>query len=160
MPIGVIMARHLKRFERPTGSTWFQLHRACQCIALLFGTAGFATGIYMGNQPGIHNTPHRCVGITLMTLALVQVCVAILLRPKKDHKYRIWWNIFHFLVGYTTIILAIWNVFKGFDILGGNIMYKIIYACVIGCLVLIGLSLEVVAWIMWLWNKKSKELGV
>ncbi|AES81575.1 auxin-responsive family protein [Medicago truncatula] len=29
-------------------------------------------------------------------------------RPKKYHKYRIiWWNIFHFLVGYTTIVLAI-----------------------------------------------------
>jgi len=39
-------------------------------------------------------------------------------------------------------------------------MLKIIYACVIGCLVLIGLTLEVVAWIMWLWNKKNKELGV
>jgi len=160
MPIGVILARHLKRFEGPTGSTWFQLHRICQSMALLIGTVGFATGLYMGNQPGIHNTPHRCVGITLMTLALAQVCVAFLLRPKKDHKFRIWWNIFHFLVGYITIVLAIWNVFKGFDMLGGNIMFKIIYACVIGSLVLIGLSLEVATWITWLWNKKSKELGV
>jgi len=77
------MARHLKRFEGPTGSVWFQLHRACQSISLLFGTVGFATGLYMGNQPGIHNTSRRCVGITLMTLALVQVCVAILLKAKE-----------------------------------------------------------------------------
>jgi len=97
----------------------------------------------MGNHPRIHNTPHRCVGITLMALAFAQVCVAFFLRQKKDHKYRIWWNIFHFLVGYTTIVLAIWNVFKGFDILEGNIMWKITYVCVIGCLGLIGLSLEV-----------------
>jgi len=120
MPLGVILARHLKRFEGPTGSIWFRLHRVCQSIALLIGTAGFATGIYMGNQPGIHNTPHRCVGITLMILALAQVCVAVFLRPNKDHKYRIWWNNFYFLVGYTTIVLAICNVFKGFDILGGK----------------------------------------
>ncbi|KAF1865110.1 hypothetical protein Lal_00004484 [Lupinus albus] len=38
-------------------------------------------------------------------------------RPKKDDKYRIYWNIFHYIVGYATIALSIWNVFKGFDIL-------------------------------------------
>ncbi|XP_058783998.1 cytochrome b561 and DOMON domain-containing protein At5g47530-like [Vicia villosa] len=162
MPIGVILARHLKSFEG-LGSTWFHLHRACQSIALLIGTIGFGTGLYMGNHQGLHNTPHRCVGITLMTLALVQVFVAFCLRPKNDHKYRILWNIFHLIVGYTTVVLAIWNVFKGFDILGGGFIWRNIYGAVIGCLVFVGLVLEVVTWIR-LWKKNNKrttqELGL
>ncbi|CAJ2640023.1 unnamed protein product [Trifolium pratense] len=161
MPIGVIFARYLKSFDGSIGPIWFHLHRACQSLALLIGTIGFGTGLYMGKQPGQHDTPHRCVGITLMTLALAQVCVAFCLRPKKDHKYRIWWNIFHIIVGYSTIILAIWNVFKGFDILvyrlkGIDVMWKYIYACVIGFLGLSAFVLEVVTWIRLLIKKKKK----
>ncbi|CAI8584690.1 unnamed protein product [Vicia faba] len=162
MPIGVILARHLKSFEGSKGSIWFHLHRACQTIALLIGTIGFGTGLYMGNHQGLHNTPHRCVGITIFTLAVVQVCVAFCLRPKKDHKYRILWNVFHLIVGYTTVVLAIWNVFKGFDIFGGDFIWRNIYGAVIGSLVLVGLILEVVTWIR-LWKKNNKrttqELG-
>lgn len=125
---------------------------------------GLGTGLYMGNQhQGLHNTPHRCLGITTMTLALVQVCVAFCLRPKNDHKYRMLWNIFHFRVGYTTVVLAIWNVFKGFDILGGDFVWRNIYGYVIGSLVMVALMLEIVTWIR-LWKKNDKrttqELGV
>ncbi|CAL5202331.1 unnamed protein product [Lathyrus oleraceus] len=155
MPIGVILARYLKAFEG-LGSTWFHLHRVCQSIALLIGTIGFGTGLYMGSHPGVHNNPHRCVGMTLMTLALVQVCVAFCLRPKKDHKYRKFWNIFHLIVGWTTIVLAVWNVFKGLQILGGDLIWRNIYGCVIGSWVIIVISLEVVTGII-SWKKKRKR---
>jgi hypothetical protein len=174
MPIGVILARYLKPFEgligpvqKKNNNKWFQLHRACQSLALLIGTIGFGTGLYLGKQPGQHDTPHRCVGITLMTLALAQVCVAFCLRPEEDHKYRIWWKLFHIIVGYSTIVLAIWNVFKGFDILvyrlkGIDVMWKYIYACVIGFLGLSAFVLEVVTWIrLWIKKKRTTQgLGV
>ncbi|GAU12590.1 hypothetical protein TSUD_132000 [Trifolium subterraneum] len=128
MPIGVILARYLKSFDGSIGPVWFHLHRACQSIALVIGTIGFGTGLYMGNQPGQHDTPHRCAGITLMTLAFTQVCVAFCLRPKKDHKV------------------------KGIDV-----MWRNIYAWVIGLLGLTVFCLEVVTWIS-LWIKKEKKI--
>lgn len=155
MPLGVILARYLKAFDG-LGPIWFHLHRSCQSLAFLIGIIGFGTGLYMGNHNGVHHTPHKCVGITLMSLALAQVCVAICLRPKKDHKYRIFWNIFHYIVGYTTIALAIWNVFKGFDILDAHIIWKKIYVGIIVSLAIIALMLEVLTW-MWFWKKRAKN---
>ncbi|TKY47014.1 integral to membrane [Spatholobus suberectus] len=152
MPIGVILARYLKVFDG-LGPIWFHLHRSCQSLAFLIGIAGFGTGLYMGNHYGVHHTPHRCVGITLMCLAFTQVCVAVCLRPKKDHKYRIFWNIFHYIVGYTTIVLATWNVLKGFDILDAHNIWKKTYLGIIISLAIIAVILEVIAWI-WVRNKK------
>lgn len=34
---------------------------------------------------------------------------ALLLRPNKDHKYRIYWNIDHHSIGYSVIIMSIIN---------------------------------------------------
>ncbi|KHN43618.1 Ferric-chelate reductase 1 [Glycine soja] len=152
MPIGVILARYLKAFDC-LGPTWFQLHRACQSLAFLMGIAGFGTGLYIGNHYGIHNAPHRCVGITLLCLAITQVCLAVFLRPKKDHKYRMFWNIFHYIVGYSIIALAVWNVFKGFDILNAQNIWKKTYVGSIISLAIIAVVLEVITWI-WVCNKK------
>lgn len=49
--------------------------------------------------------------------AVIAQVFALLLRPKKEHKYRVYWNVYHHLVGYTVIILSIINIFKGFNIL-------------------------------------------
>ncbi|KAL2322797.1 hypothetical protein Fmac_027176 [Flemingia macrophylla] len=152
MPTGVIMARYLKVFDG-LGPTWFHLHRACQSLAFLIGIAGFGTGLYMGNHHGVHHAPHRCVGITLMCLAFAQVCVAVCLRPKKDHKCRIFWNVFHYIVGYATIALAIWNVLKGFDILDANKIWKKIYVGIIISFAIVSVIMEVITWI-WMCNKK------
>ncbi|XP_020202401.1 cytochrome b561 and DOMON domain-containing protein At5g47530 [Cajanus cajan] len=155
MPIGVIMGRYLKVFDG-LGGTWFQLHRACQSLALLIGIAGFGSGLYMGNHYGLHHTPHRCVGITLMCLAFAQVCVAVCLRPKKDHKYRMVWNVFHYVVGYATIALAIWNVLKGFDILDANKIWKKTYVGIILSLAAIAIIMEIITWI-WVCNKNRLQ---
>ncbi|KAK7382393.1 hypothetical protein VNO80_01244 [Phaseolus coccineus] len=155
MPIGVMMGRYLKVVDG-LGSTWFHLHRACQSLAFLIGIVGFGTGLYIGNHSGVHHAPHRCVGITLMCLAFTQVLVAVCLRPKKDHKYRIFWNIFHYIVGYATIALAIWNVLKGFDILNARNVWKNSYVGIIISLATIAIILEVITWI-WVCNKKRAK---
>ncbi|KAG5017613.1 hypothetical protein AAZX31_08G316400 [Glycine max] len=152
MPIGVILARYLKVFDG-LGPTWFHLHRACQSLAFFIGIAGFGTGLYIGNHYGVHNAPHRCVGITLLCLAIIQVCVAVFLRPKKDHKYRMFWNIFHYLVGYSIIALAIWNVWKGFEILNAQNIWKKTYVGSIISLAIIAMVLEVITW-TWVCIKK------
>jgi len=68
------------------------------------------------------------------------------LRPKKDHKYRLYWNIYHHSVGYTIIILGIINIFKGMSILDVEQKWKTGYIIAIAILGAIAVILEVVTW--------------
>ncbi|GER52869.1 auxin-responsive family protein [Striga asiatica] len=61
---------------------------------------------------GVQYTAHRIVGIVVFCLGTLQV-TALLLRPKKEHKHRIYWNLYHHTIGYSVIILSIINIFKG-----------------------------------------------
>lgn len=98
MPMGAMMARYLKvfRFGNPA---WFYLHVACQVSAYIIGVAGWATGIDLSSGISSLNRDyiHRNIGIALFFLATVQV-FALLLRPKPDHKYRLYWNVYHWAV--------------------------------------------------------------
>ncbi|KAF7815958.1 cytochrome b561 and DOMON domain-containing protein [Senna tora] len=99
MPIGVMLARYLKAFDNAS-PMWFHLHRALQILAYFIGTAGFGLGIYMRNYSHVHGY----TGITIFSLATAQIFLAVFLRPNKDHKNRIFWNIFHYIVGITVIL--------------------------------------------------------
>ncbi|KAM0950354.1 putative cytochrome b561 and DOMON domain-containing protein [Dioscorea sansibarensis] len=131
MPVGAITARYLKIFANPA---WFYLHVACQCSAYIVGVAGWGTGLKLGSESsGVTYHSHRNIGIALFCLATLQV-FALLLRPNKDHKYRIYWNAYHYLVGYTVIVLSIINIFKGFDILDPAKGWKNAYIAIIATL--------------------------
>ncbi|TKY47011.1 Cytochrome b561 and DOMON domain-containing protein [Spatholobus suberectus] len=56
-------------------------------------------------------------------------------------------------VGYTTIVLAIWDVLKGFDILDAHNIWNKTYVGIIISLAIIAVILEVITWI-WVCNKK------
>lgn len=87
---------------------------------------------------------------------LVQV-FALLLRPKPDHKYRFYWNIYHHTIGYTVIALSISNIFEGFDILDPEKKWKKAY---IGVLIFLGVNaalLEAFTWFVVL--KRKRESG-
>lgn len=68
------------------------------------------------------------------------------MRPKKDHKYRLYWNIYHHSVGYTIIILGIVNIFKGMSILNVEQKWKTGYIIAIAILGAIAVVLEVITW--------------
>ena len=79
---------------------------------------------------------------------------ALLLRPKSDHKYRLYWNIYHHTIGYTTVILSIANIFEGFDVLDSEKNWKTAY---IGVLVFLGVVtavMEALTW--WIVIKRKK----
>ncbi|XP_009362625.2 cytochrome b561 and DOMON domain-containing protein At5g47530-like [Pyrus x bretschneideri] len=142
MPIGIIVARYLKTVEG-ADPAWFHAHRGCQMLAFLGGIAGWGTGIFLGSKsPGIQYKGHRCIGITLFVLATIQVAVALCLRPKKTDENRKYWNWFHWVVGYGTIVLSITNIFKGFDILEPANKWKFAYIAIIGTLGCIAAILE------------------
>jgi hypothetical protein len=84
---------------------------------------------------------------------------ALLLRPKADHKYRFYWNIYHHIVGYTVIILSIINIFKGFNILNPDEKWKNAYIGVIVALGLNAVWLEGYTWYVVVKRKSSETAG-
>ncbi|WVZ92061.1 hypothetical protein U9M48_038156 [Paspalum notatum var. saurae] len=145
LPMGAIFARYLKTFKS-ADPAWFYLHVACQLIGYGVGVSGWATGIHLGNlSKGITYSVHRNIGITVFALGTLQI-FALFLRPKPDHKFRFYWNVYHHSVGYTIIILGIINIFKGMSILDVEQKWKtgyIIAICILGAVALV---LEAVTW--------------
>nr|CAC37357.1 putative membrane protein [Solanum tuberosum] len=154
MPMGAVFARYLKVFKA-ANPAWFYIHVACQTSAYIVGIAGWGTGLKLGSDStGIEFTTHRNIGITLFCLGTLQV-FALLLRPKPDHKYRLYWNIYHHAVGYAVISLAIANVFQGFDALNGQKNWKRAYTGVIIAIGAIAVLLEAFTWFIVIKRKKT-----
>lgn len=157
MPMGAIIARYLKVFPS-ADPAWFYLHASCQVSGYIVGVAGWATGIHLGNQSkGIRYTSHRVIGILIFCFATVQA-FALLLRPRKDHKLRLFWNIYHHSLGYAIIVLSIVNIFKGFDILDPEKKWKRAYIGVLIGLGAVAVVLEAITWLIVINRKKSGEV--
>ncbi|CAN8232389.1 unnamed protein product [Cochlearia groenlandica] len=155
-PIGAMIARYMRIFES-ADPAWFYLHVSCQFSAYVIGVAGWATGLKLGSESkGIRFNSHRNIGIALFAMATLQM-FAMLLRPRKDHKFRFLWNIYHHGVGYSILILGIINVFKGLSILNPEHTYKTAYIAVIGTLGGITLLLEAVTWVIVLKRKSANS---
>nr|GEU71557.1 cytochrome b561 and DOMON domain-containing protein At5g35735-like [Tanacetum cinerariifolium] len=159
MPMGAMIARYVKVFK-VANPAWFYMHIACQVTAYGVGVAGWGTGLKLGSDSeGVKYTSHRNIGMALFSLGTLQL-FALLLRPKPDHKYRIYWNVYHAAVGYTVIALAITNVFKGLDILDPEDKWKNAYIGVLISLAAIAFILEVFTWFIVLKRKKEdKQTG-
>ncbi|KAK3182954.1 hypothetical protein Dsin_030240 [Dipteronia sinensis] len=155
-PIGVIIARYVRSFEG-MDPAWFYLHVSCQLSAYIIGVAGWGTGLKLGSESkGITYTTHRNLGIALFSLCTLQV-FALFLRPKKDHKYRFYWNIYHHGIGFSILILGILNVFKGLDILKPENKWKTAYITVISVLAGIALLLEAITWVVVLKRRSNRS---
>lgn len=154
MPLGAVIARYLKVFKS-ADPAWFYLHVACQTSAYIVGVAGWGTGLKLGSDSkGVTHDTHRAIGITMFCLGTLQV-FALLLRPKPNHKYRFYWNIYHYAIGYAVISLSIVNIFEGFDILDPEKKWKNAY---IGIIIAIGAAaviLEAFTWFIVLKRKKE-----
>ncbi|KAJ4968264.1 hypothetical protein NE237_014965 [Protea cynaroides] len=155
-PLGVIIARYLKTF-RSADPAWFYLHVSCQCSAYVIGVAGWATGLKLGNESkGVEYPLHRNIGISLFCFATLQI-FALFLRPKKDHKHRFYWNVYHHGIGYLIVILGIINVFKGLEILDPAQKWKKSYVGVLIGLGAIAILLEAITWTVVLKKKSAKS---
>ncbi|KAL8228241.1 hypothetical protein R6Q57_015825 [Mikania cordata] len=154
MPLGAIIARYLRVFPS-ADPAWFYMHVTCQTSGYSIGVAGWATGIRLGSQsPGIQFTSHRVIGIILFCVATLQV-IALLVRPKKEHKHRIFWNIYHHSLGYSIIILGIINIYKGFHILNPEKKWERAYTGIIVILAIVAAVLEAYTWHVVLRRKKA-----
>ncbi|CAN6892398.1 unnamed protein product [Brassica oleracea] len=155
-PIGAMIARYMRIFES-ADPAWFYVHVSCQFSAYVIGVAGWATGLKLGSESkGIQFSSHRNIGIALFAIATLQM-FAMLLRPRKDHKLRFFWNIYHHGGGHSILILGIINVFKGLSILNPEHTYKTAYIAVIATLGGITLLLEAVTWVIVLKRKSANS---
>ena len=138
MPLGVVLARlrYLPLQEYP--ALWFNLHIYCQSIAYFLGIAGGGLGFYLGRQSSSvkQHSCHRYIGAALLVLATLQV-LAHRLRPSKEHKYRVYWNIYHWLWYYYN-----GNCFKGFQMMDVGI-WKNVYIAFLTSLAFVAAVLEV-----------------
>lgn len=80
---------------------------------------------------------------------------ALLLRPKKEHKYRLYWNIYHHFIGYSVIVLSVINIFKGFNILDPDEKWKRAYIGILVGLAAVAAVLEIYTWYVVVKRKKS-----
>jgi len=154
LPIGIMFA-YLRRFEC-ADPAWFYLHAFCQTVGYALGVAGWATGLKLGSySKGVTYNQHRSIGIAIFVFGTLQV-FALFLRPKKDHKFRKYWNIHHYTLGYTVVVLSILNMFKGFDILKPDHKWKRAYIIVICTLGGIAVALLIASWINFFRRRGSK----
>ncbi|XP_022717776.1 cytochrome b561 and DOMON domain-containing protein At5g47530-like [Durio zibethinus] len=149
IPVGALIARHGRQFLGP-GPAWFHAHRFCQCTAYLMGLAGGIIGVslWVGILGvGIGAGSHQYIGITVLCLGAIQGIVGYY-RPHKEDKKRVYFNIFHYSVGYGTIGLSIANVFLGFHMVhfGIKTWPQLTYIVAISFLGTIALVLEGVAY--------------
>ncbi|CAM0906498.1 unnamed protein product [Alopecurus aequalis] len=143
LPLGVILARYMRVFPA-LDPAWFYLHVACQCSGYVIGAAGWIVGLTLGNAKGaVEHIGHRNMGTALFVLSTLQVC-ALLIRPKKTVKVRFYWNLYHWSVGYTVVVMGIVNVFNGIGILHPDQKYKHAYVGALLVLVLVAVVLEIV----------------
>ncbi|KAI9084263.1 hypothetical protein K1719_033770 [Acacia pycnantha] len=163
MPTGAIMGRYLKQLEA-TGSTWFHLHRACQILAYIIGTIGFTLNIFLTSPSLSSLSPygfvHASIGIVVFVSATVQVLAVIFLRPDKHHKARIFWNIFHYVIGYGVIFLSTFNMFRGFSFSNSYHSWKNAYFGVIVSLGCVALILEAINWFFFCKRRNKKKMNL
>ncbi|XP_060216246.1 cytochrome b561 and DOMON domain-containing protein At5g47530-like [Lycium barbarum] len=113
-------------------------------LAYFLGIVGGGLGFFLGRQSsgGVKHTLHKYIGGALLGLATLQV-LAHRVRPEKEHKYRIYWNIYHWCTGYATIIMGVVNCLKGFQMMDVGI-WKNAYIAFLASLGFVAAALELV----------------
>lgn len=71
IPLGVVIACF--RTVYGLSSWWFHLHRALQLLGFIVSVVGMSVGVYLDTGEGGLVWQHKIIGITVNTLALVQV---------------------------------------------------------------------------------------
>ncbi|KAF7000320.1 hypothetical protein CFC21_016254 [Triticum aestivum] len=144
LPLGVMLARYMRVFPS-LDPAWFYLHVACQCSGYVVGSAGWVFGLTLGSpaKGALQHHGHRNIGTALFVLSTLQVS-ALLIRPKKTVKVRFYWNLYHWSVGYTVVVLGVVNVFKGIGILQADQKYRHAYLGAVLVLAVVAFVLELV----------------
>lgn len=156
IPLGIMAARYLRPFSNGNPA-WFYIHVTCQCTGYVLGVVAWAMGLRLRSlNKGMVPTKHSNLGMSIFALATLQV-LALFLRPKPDAKYRKYWNVYHHLVGYATLVLIIINIFEGLDLLQPGDKWTRIYIIILCILGAISLIMEIITWGMWFRQRHNNK---
>ncbi|KAI3854790.1 hypothetical protein MKW92_048257 [Papaver armeniacum] len=126
--IGAMVARYLREKD----PLWFYLH----------AFSGIITGLVLEDVLSASVDRHKTIGIFVLIFGCLQV-IAFLARPKVESKYRFYWNIYHWTVGRTMIILAAANVFYGLKLADEHKGWTAGYAVALSILIVTAIGLEI-----------------
>ncbi|KAH7424616.1 hypothetical protein KP509_11G015800 [Ceratopteris richardii] len=158
LPCGVIAARYLKPFADPA---WFYAHITLQIFGYALGVAGWITGLNLDDEDAKGGDPgkHGAIGGVLFGICTLQM-LALFLRPKKDHKIRKFWNLYHYSLAASILILGIINIFEGFEIMSPPAKWRGAYIGILVALGGIAIMLEIVTWIYVCRKKRYSEAAL
>ncbi|XP_026389865.1 cytochrome b561 and DOMON domain-containing protein At3g07570-like [Papaver somniferum] len=136
--IGAMVARYLREKD----PLWFYLHACIQVVGFILGVFGILTGLVLEDVLSASVDRHKTIGIFVIIFGCLQV-IAFLARPKVDSKFRFYWNIYHWTVGRTMIILAAANVFYGLKLADEHKGWTAGYAVALSILIVTAIGLEI-----------------
>merc|ERR1712136_10175 len=117
VPLGLTFGGPMKKVKPESKvagmATWFALHRGSVVLGFLLGLAGvIVIFIYYGGWNSTAGS-HGIIGLTVMSMAVVNIILGII-RPEKEDPKRLKWNFGHFFFGYSPVVLAIATISLGF----------------------------------------------
>jgi len=151
LPLGAMIAKFFK--HRPNGS-WYNIHRTCQVVGLIFAVIGWIIALRNFDvfaDIGYNNYRHGVCGMATMVLGLLQPLNALIrphapLEGETRTTTRFIWEIIHKGFGYSTLLLAVATIILGTTVLPNEndqtafqISYGILVAillCVVGWMLL------------------------
>ncbi|KAK9121942.1 hypothetical protein Syun_019559 [Stephania yunnanensis] len=122
LPVGAMAPRYFKHKD----PLWFHFHVCFQFLGFLIGLATVVLGKVLYDKLNANISAHRGIGITVLTLSILQIS-AYFLRPHKDAKNRKYWNWYHNWVGRIALFLGAVNIVLGMDAAGAGKSWKIGY---------------------------------
>jgi len=150
LPLGAMIARFFK--HRPNGS-WFNIHRTCQIVGLIFAVIGWIIALRnfdVFTDIGYNNYRHGICGMATMVLGLLQPLNA-LIRPHATKEgetrstMRLVWEVIHKGSGYITLLLAAATIILGTTVLpeeNDQTSFQVAYG------ILVAILLCVVGWML------------
>ena len=148
IPLGILFARFFKGW----GPRWFHLHRTFVLSGLVLVIAGFVIAV---NKLGpVTHATHRGIGIYVVAAMLFQPLNAIIRPPppgvgvgEKSTTLRLVWQALHHWNARVAYVLAIVNVYIGFDILDPAAKWVVVFSVLWGAVMLVGVVLQV--WVIY-----------
>jgi hypothetical protein len=120
LPIGVIFARYCRSFHslnRIVPDAWFKIHRAMQICGYIGSlVAAVIAFIVVGSSNHFKTTNgHSQIGLTVMSLGLLQLSLAVFRPPASKFKsrFRILWEYQHILTGVLSLLLSAAAIITG-----------------------------------------------
>jgi len=147
LTFGVIFARYTRwitsKDDGRGRALWFIVHQSVQCTAFIIVIGGVILGIYMTHTHFQH-LYHATLGFAITTVLIMQVLSAIFRpppTPKDSAKTtrRKLFELFHWWIGRTLLILAALQIYSGIQMLGYPLLvwpYGIVVACVIALIII------------------------